>query len=59
MMEDGWKTDAKLEPKTIKIMNNEVPKTMRKKRRTGRVSAGRARAPSLDSNISSSFLKRL
>ena len=28
MMEDGWKMDAKLEPKSINNMENRVPKTM-------------------------------
>ena len=52
-----WEMDAKLEPQSIKIMKNEVPKTRRKKRHTSRGSAGRARAPFLDSNFSSSSLK--
>ena len=31
MIENEWKTDAKLEPKPIKIMKNEVPKNDAKK----------------------------
>ena len=62
IMEDGWKMDAELEQQSIKIMKSEVPNTMRKKRRTSRWSAGRARAPSQTQHllfVSWTSLKRL
>ena len=59
VMENEWKMNAKLEPKSIKIIETRLNKRCDKKRRTGRGSASRARAPFLDSNISSSSLKHL